>query len=115
MRGTPVIGLPGNPVSAMVCSELFIRPAIAKMLGCSLLQQTRPAVLGESLPANGKRQDFVRARIEIRQGRTIATPFRLQDSSTQKIYAQSQALIIRRPDAPAAQAGDSIDVLLLDD
>jgi len=114
MGDTPLIGLPGNPVSAMVCAQLFIRPAIAKMLGCPFQPPIITAVLSSPLPANGKRQDYVRARLETGSGQVVATPFRLQDSSTQKIFAEAHALIIRPPDSPAAAEGDRVDALLLD-
>jgi molybdopterin molybdotransferase len=115
MRGTPLIGLPGNPVSAMVCAQLFVRPAIAKMAGCRFKPAIASAALTAALPPNGKRQDYVRARLEMLDGELLATPFRLQDSSTQKIFAQADALIIRCPDAPGVAAGDRVRLLLLDD
>lgn len=114
MGQTPVLGLPGNPVSAMVCAQLFIRPAIAKMLGYPFEVPKVAAVLSSPLPANGKRQDYIRARLETRRDQVFAVPFRLQDSSTQKIFAQADALIVRAPEAPAAAAGDRVDALLLD-
>ena len=114
MGDTPLIGMPGNPVSAMVCAQLFIRPAIAKMLGCPFQQPIVAAVLASPLPANGKRQEYLRARLETVSGQVVATPFRLQDSSTQKIFAEAHALIIRPPDAPPAAQGDRVDALLLD-
>jgi molybdopterin molybdotransferase len=114
MGVTPLIGLPGNPVSAMVCAQLFIRPAIAKMLGCPFQPPIITAVLASPLPANGKRQDYVRARLETRLDHILATPFRLQDSSTQKIFAEAHALIIRPPEAPAVAEGDRVNALLLD-
>lgn len=114
MGDTPLIGLPGNPVSAMVCAQLFIRPAIAKMLGCAFQPPIITAVLASPLPANGKRQDYVRARLETGSGQVVASPFRLQDSSTQKIFAEAHALIIRPPDSPAAAEGDRVEALLLD-
>ena len=114
MQEIPLVGLPGNPVSAMVCALLFIRPAIAKMLGAAFKPPVVFASLASGLPANGKRQDYLRARITNRDGELVATPFRLQDSSTQRIFAESEALIIRRPHAPAAAEGERIQVLLLD-
>jgi molybdopterin molybdotransferase len=114
VQNIPLIGLPGNPVSAMVCALLFIRPAIARMLGAAFKSPVVFASLESALPANGKRQDYVRAQIGNREGELVVTPFRLQDSSTQKIFAQSDALIIRRPDAPAAKENERVEVLLLD-
>ena len=114
MQDIPLIGLPGNPVSAMVCALLFIRPAIARMLGAAFKSPIVFANLASGLPGNGKRQDYVRATIATHNGELVVTPFRLQDSSTQKIFARSDALIIRRPEAPAAPEGERVEVLLLD-
>src|SRR6266567_1394468 len=110
----PFIGLPGNPVSAMVCAVLFIQPAIAAMLGMTYEPPVARARLASPLKANGRRQDYIRARVTRRDGVLSAEPFALQDSSMQKVFAQAEGLIIRRVDAPAAQAGDAVDVLLLD-
>lgn len=115
MGDTPLIGLPGNPVSAMVCALLFIHPAIAKMLGSPFEPSTCFATLSAPLPKNGTRQDYVRARLTRRQDELFAEPFRLQDSSTQRIFAQAHGLIIRNIGAPAAQTGARVEVMLLDD
>ena len=115
MGDTPLIGLPGNPVSAMVCALLFIRPAIARMLGSAFDPLTCVATLASPLPKNGARQDYVRARLIRRQGELFADPFRMQDSSTQKIFAQADALIIRSIGAPPAHSGDRVQVMLLND
>ena len=114
LRDTPLIGLPGNPVSAMVCAVLFIQPAIAAMLGMIYEPPVAKARLASALKANGRRQDYIRARLTRHGGVATAEPFALQDSSMQKIFAQADGLIIRRIDAPAAQAGDDVEVLLLD-
>jgi len=114
LRDTPFIGLPGNPVSAMVCAVLFIQPAIAAMLGMAYEPPIARARLTSPLKANGRRQDYVRARVTRRGGVLTAEPFTLQDSSMQKVFAEADGLIIRRVDVPPAGAGDEVDVLLLD-
>ena len=111
---TPFIGLPGNPVSAMVCAVLFIQPAIAAMLGMAYAPPIEKARLASPLKANGRRQDYVRARLTRQSGVLTAEPFALQDSSMQKIFAEADGLIIRRADVPPAEAGEEVDVLLLD-
>jgi molybdopterin molybdotransferase len=113
LRETPLIGLPGNPVSAMVCAVLFIQPAITAMLGMEYRPQIVKAQLASPLKANGRRQDYIRARLVRRDGILIAEPFKLQDSSMQKVFAESDGLIVRRADAPPAQDGDDVDVFLL--
>jgi molybdopterin molybdotransferase len=114
LRDTAFIGLPGNPVSAMVCAVLFIRPAIAAMLGMNYEPPIMRAKLASPLRANGRRQDYIRTRLVRQDGILTAEPFALQDSSMQKIFAQSDGLIVRRIDAPPAAAGEDVDVLLLD-
>jgi molybdopterin molybdotransferase len=114
LNATPLIGLPGNPVSAMVCAILFVRPAISAMLGEPSATLIRSARLAAPLKANGKRQDYVRARLKISEGILTAEPFALQDSSMQKVFARADALIIRPIDAPPAAMGDEVDILMLE-
>ena len=114
LNAAPLIGLPGNPVSAMVCTLLFVRPALFAMLGTPYTAPVRTARLAAPLRANGKRQDYIRARLAVSKGMLMAEPFTLQDSSMQKVFAQADGLIIRRVDAPAAAAGDEVEVFLLE-
>ncbi len=112
---TPVLGLPGNPVSSLVCATLFLRPAIAVMLGRNL-ESAAPetAILGSGLGANDRRQDYLRARIETdREGRRVAWPFERQDSSMLATLAQADCLVVRAPDAPAAEAGEVVEIVPL--
>lgn len=110
-----VIGLPGNPVSAMVCTRLFILPLIAKMTGDARSFDPVTAVLGSAMVSNDQRQDYIRATLQRgNQGQLVATPFPKQDSSMQRVFAQADCLIIRPPHAPAAKAGEHVQVLLLD-
>ncbi|HUO02156.1 MAG TPA: molybdopterin molybdotransferase MoeA, partial [Rhizomicrobium sp.] len=76
---TPLLGLPGNPVSSLVCALLFLRPAIACMLGRDWKQPLRPARLIGALKANGERQDYLRAKGEWRDGVLWARAFPMQD------------------------------------
>ena len=73
--------------------------------------ENRP--LATPLKANGKRQDYVRARLRVSDGVLTVEPFALQDSSMQKVFAQADALIIRPVHAPPAASGDTVEVLLL--
>ena len=111
---TPLIGLPGNPVSTLVCALLFVKPAIAAMLGDQSTSSALTARLARDLPENDGRQDYIRARLEVRNGERWADPFPVQDSSMQSTLARADALIIRAPKAPAALAGDRVEILLLD-
>jgi molybdopterin molybdotransferase len=109
-----VIGLPGNPTSALVTSLLFVRPAIARMLGQSTDERNEQVLLGRDLAANDLRQDYLRATLHRDDaGQEIATPFPLQDSSMINLLAKADALVIRPPYAPAAKAGDRVGIIRL--
>ncbi|MBS0471354.1 MAG: molybdopterin molybdotransferase MoeA [Proteobacteria bacterium] len=111
---TPLLGLPGNPVSTLVCALLFLKPSIAAMLGTEATTARVIAKLGAALKANDGRQDYLRARIELVDGERVATPFAIQDSSMLSIFARADALIVRAPHAPASPTGATVEVLLLD-
>jgi molybdopterin molybdotransferase len=113
LGNTPLLGLPGNPVSTLVCARLFLKPAILTMLGTSTDEPALTARLARDLLANDTRQDYLRAKIEIRNGERWADPFAVQDSSMLSPLAAADALVIRAPHAPAAAAGDTVAVLLL--
>lgn len=110
------LGLPGNPVSSMVCSLLFLEPAVRALLGDPAATRDRsvPALLASDVPANDSRQDYLRARLVPNPGNLpLAEPFTRQDSSMLRLFADADALIVRHPNAPAAAAGSSCRVLLL--
>lgn len=105
-----VLGLPGNPVSAFVTATLFVRPLIAHLAGAiDPLPVTTHALLGEDLPANGGRTDYLRARLE--DGRAYAST--IQDSSMLLTLARSTCLILRPANAPVAKAGESAEILVI--
>ncbi|HEY4943904.1 MAG TPA: gephyrin-like molybdotransferase Glp [Rhizomicrobium sp.] len=114
LGATPLLGLPGNPVSTLVCAMLFLRPAIAAMLGVKDEAATVPAKLASELKGNDGRQDYVRARIELRDGERFVMPFAVQDSSMLSVLARADALIVRLPHAPAAETGETVSILLLE-
>jgi molybdopterin molybdotransferase len=112
--GTPMLGLPGNPVSTGVTSALFLRAAVAKMLGLVGERTEAAAVLGADLPANGKREDYMRASLDLAaDGRAVATAFPRQDSAMLAAFAKADCLIIRDIGAPPAKAGDRVRILPL--
>jgi molybdopterin molybdotransferase len=112
---TPVLGLPGNPVSALVCALLFLHPALARLSGLpDTALPTETARLGAPLPANDRRQDHLRARLMLApDGATIATAFARQDSAMLRLFAAADALILRAPHAPAAEAGAPVEIIRL--
>lgn len=110
-----ILGLPGNPVSSLVCARIFLKPLIEKILGLQNADDLCQARLGAPLPANDLRQDYIRARLSHDdKGRLLATPFGRQDSSMQMIFARSDALIMRPPHAPAARKGSVVSYLPID-
>jgi len=111
LANMPVLGLPGNPVSAFICALLFLRPAIDVLAGLPAAAPvlTR-AILGAALPANDSREDFLRATLS---ADGVVTPFPKQDSGMLKTLARAQALIRRPPHDPARMAGDMVESLSL--
>jgi molybdopterin molybdotransferase len=111
----PVLGLPGNPVSTVVCAAVFLRPAMAVMLGRPEPETALDsAVLVGDLPANDRRQDYLRAELRIdAAGRRVAAPFSRQDSSMLAMLARADCLIVRPPFAAPAEAGTTVPILPL--
>ncbi|CCV07002.1 Molybdenum cofactor biosynthesis protein A [Mesorhizobium metallidurans STM 2683] len=107
------IGLPGNPVASLVCTQLFLKPLLARLGGRVHRQDMREARLGTAMPANDLRQDYVRAVVTEEAGTLLATPFGIQDSSMLRMLADANALIVREPFAPSAAAGAACSVLML--
>jgi len=110
-----VLGLPGNPVSSYVCAFLFLVPLIRALSGRTVVDHPlEQAVLGRDMPANDKRQDYLRARLDVgSDGLPVATSVGAQDSSLVANLAAANALIIRPPFAPAAPAGSLCTILRL--
>lgn len=115
LNGTPVLGLPGNPVSVGVTSAIFLRPAVEAMLGLKHVDTPKQsAKLAHDLGENDQRQDYLRATLTINEnGERIATPFTKQDSAMLAKFAQADCLVIRAPFAPAAKAGESVEIIPL--
>lgn len=112
--GRRVLGLPGNPASALVCAELFLRPLLAALSGGDPEVRLVPARLAAPLPAGGPREHWMRAALSVdAEGRTVATAFPDQDSSLVGVFSRADALLRRRAGAPAVSANDVIEVLPL--
>lgn len=111
-----VLGLAGNPVSALISAHVFLKPMLRRMLG--LNEKTRPlpqAILGVALEANGPRQHYLRGVSEWGDdGARIVRPVPSQDSSLVAELARADCLILREPGAPALQRGASVRILPLD-
>ncbi len=110
--GLPVLGLPGNPVSAFVCAALFLGSAIAVLGGLPpQAPRLETARLGTAMPANDQREDYVRALLTDDGAGWVATPLPVQDSGMLRALARAGALIRRAPHAPAAGAGEAVEIL----
>jgi molybdopterin molybdotransferase len=115
MGATPLLGLPGNPVSAMVCATIYLGPAMRRMLGVAeKVQPDATAALAVALPENDEREDYLRATLYYRaDGRLEARPFQTQDSSMFSRMAHADCLIVRAPHALAAPAGATVTIIPL--
>ena len=112
---TRVLGVPGNPVSTLVCATMFLQPAIDAMLGRIAEPEPQPtALLGRDLPENDSREDYLRSRLSHdSQGRLVATPFDRQDSSMLSFLSKADCLVVRAIRAPAIKAGATVPIIPL--
>lgn len=111
--GRRLLGLPGNPASAFVCAELFLKPIIAASLGAPPQPRLITARLETPLTANGPREHWMRAKLGYADGQVTVQPYRDQDSSLVTVFAVADALLRRPPGAAAAAAGEVVEVLPL--
>lgn len=109
LHGTHFLGLPGNPVSALVAARLFLRPALWSLTGRAEQLVHEQVEIGSDLPANGSRETYVRAARDPATGRV--SPIDNQDSSALAALVRSDFLIRREIEAPAARAGDRLPAL----
>lgn len=116
VSGLPLLGLPGNPVSALVCALLYLRAAIIAMLGRpDIAPPLATARSRANLPKNDQRQDYLRAELTRDEaGTLLAEAFAVQDSSMLSLLARANALIVRRPHALAVEPGDHVEIIALD-
>ncbi|MDP1631438.1 MAG: molybdopterin molybdotransferase MoeA [Caulobacter sp.] len=108
--GRRVLGLPGNPASAFVCAELFLRSLVLALQGAEPAPRLLRLPLAQALPANGPREHWMRARL----GPDGVTPFDDQDSSLVTVFAATDVLLRRQANATAARAGEAVDLIPLD-
>ncbi|QJF50923.1 molybdopterin molybdotransferase MoeA [Roseobacter ponti] len=105
LGGVPMIGLPGNPVSALVCGTVFVAPFVRAMQGLPMeAARLAAAPLAVAMPGNGPREHYMRARL----GEDGITPFDRQDSSLLTVLAGADALLVRPPHDPARVAGEMV-------
>ena len=115
LGSTPILALPGNPVSSLVCALVFLRPALAALQGREDEAAEETARLARDLGQNDRRQDYLRSRLfRDPYGGWLAEPFPRQDSAMLSLLAQAGCLVIRPPFAPPAPAGTMVPILRLD-
>ena len=101
-----LLGLPGNPVSAIVTAILFLQPLVRRMQGdATPVPPLRHGRLGRALGPEGDRQHYLRATLSDGPDGVIVTPFPDQDSARLSLMAEAQALLVRAPGDPAREAG----------
>ncbi|WP_405405442.1 gephyrin-like molybdotransferase Glp [Paracoccus sp. Ld10] len=108
MKHGAMLGLPGNPVSAMVCAVLFMQPLIRALQGLPSAPMVQNARLAQDLPAEGPRQHYLRASLRPGPDLPVIAPFDDQDSARLALMAQANALLVRPPNDPARHAGDLV-------
>lgn len=109
----PMLGLPGNPVSAIVCGILFVQPLVAAMQGLAPVQHLRKATLAVPLAPEGNRQHYLRATLEDGPDLPLIRPFSNQDSARLSTMAEADALLVRPANDPGRQAGEVVRYLAL--
>jgi molybdopterin molybdotransferase len=113
-QSVALLGLPGNPVSALVCGHNFLVPALRAMLGLDWQVRFETALAAHDLPENDRREDYLRARLSLNAaGQPVVDAFGKQDSSMLRLLSDADALIVRAPLAPALKAGTPVPILRL--
>ena len=109
-----LLGLPGNPVSSMVCGHLFMIPMLHAMMGLPAdMGRVSRARLGDDLPANGPRAHYLRSTVQMGGDFATITPYGNQDSSLLTVLSQANALLVRAPYDPPRKAGEMVEYLSL--
>jgi molybdopterin molybdotransferase len=109
LMGAAMLGLPGNPVSAIVCAHLFLAPMLRAMQGQDPDIAYKTAILGADLPPNGPRAHYMRARLHAGE----ITAFAAQDSARLRLMVDADALLIHPANAPALPKGASVQYIAL--
>lgn len=114
LDGVPMVGLPGNPVSSMVCGHIFLRPMINAMLGFTPAALPRQnARISQDLGANRDREHYMRAVVKYTDTGWELTPFKRQDSALLSVLGDSNALLVRQPNANIVNKGELVEFIML--
>jgi len=108
------LGVPGNPVSSLISSRVFLVPLIGRLLGRDVPLETIDAVLADPLPANGPREHYMRARLDLSTSPAKVAPFKNQDSGLITALRHADCLIVVPAGSPPLSAGTPVKVLKLD-
>lgn len=108
------LGLPGNPVSAIISARIFLIPLITRMLGRAAEPEMTDAILAEPIAANGPRQHYMRAILDRTQSPPRVAPLKSQDSARVTVLQHADCLLVVAPDAPPQPAGTQVKILSLD-
>jgi molybdopterin molybdotransferase len=111
INGVKILGLPGNPVSSLVCGEVYLKPLVLKSCGLPYENLTKQAFTKTSLQENDQRQDYMRAYASINNGQIEVEAFSRQDSSMLKTLSEANCLLIRPPYAKSLEIGESCEIL----
>lgn len=111
--GGAMLGLPGNPVSAIICAKIFMQPLLRKMQGLSQVEHIHRARLAVDIAREGPRQHYLRAKLTPEGDLPLIAPFDNQDSSLLSILSQADALLIRPAHDPARSVGEIVEFLPL--
>lgn len=113
LAGMPLLGLPGNPVSAITCGILFMQPLLRAMQGLLPGPRRLRARLARPLPPEGPREHYLRARLIPGDDLPLADPFDNQDSALLSVLSSADALLIRPAGDAAREAGETLDYIPL--
>lgn len=110
---TALLGLPGNPVSSIVCAKIFMQPLIQAMQGADATPVWEWAELAMDIPQEGPRRHYLRAKLTEKKGLPAVTPFGDQDSSKLRLLSEADCLMIRDAGDPPRSAGELIQIIRL--
>ena len=110
----PIVGLPGNPVSSIVCSHLFLKQSIYKLQNYYFEENINKIKLSKDLPSNGDREHYIRGYISKNsKDELLATPINNQDSASLSSLSKANILIIRKPKERKAKKNSYVNIINL--
>ena len=114
LKNKPILGLPGNPVSSMVCAQLFLKQSIYKLQNYNYIEKIFHLPLGKDLSKNGWRESYIRGYMsKNKSNQIIAMPISNQDSSSLSSYSKANILIIREPNARKIKKNSLVKAIIL--